>query len=117
MGEIDFEGFAIGEDRSEQSKKIDFQNDKLFVDDNCNNCELYPLCPTCYGFNYASTGDVSKRDADLCILTKHCIAAGSYLMYKKLEKCDDKTLSLTPEKRKEILHGIYVVQDYLKRQN
>lgn len=112
-----FEGFAIGNERSKESETVDFNNDELFMDPDCEGCVLYPLCPTCYGYNYATTGDVAKRDKGLCKLTQHCIAAASMLMYRKLERYSNAELSLSEDKRKEMLHGIYVVQNYLRSMN
>lgn len=108
-----FMGFAIGEIKSQESIYIDFKNGNSLADKNCEGCKLYPICPTCYGYNYASTGDPSQRDRNLCVLTKHCIAAGSYLTYLRLNKLSDEILKIDNNTRARILNGISVVQEYL----
>ena len=112
-----FQEFAIGDRKSYAAKGIDFSDDRLFVDQKCSGCKLLPLCPTCYGFNYATTGSVSERDEGMCLLTKHCILAASMLLYKKLKRYSDEELSLTAEQRNNLMHGIYVVQKALAEGN
>lgn len=108
-----FMGFSIGETQSEKSLDIDFSNDEIFRSDECSGCAVYPVCPTCYGYNYASTGSVSKRDRGLCSLTKHCVAAGSMLAYLRLSKFSNEILGIDESKRKRILNGIAIIQEYL----
>ena len=48
------------------SQTLDFSNHKLFVDDICVNCLLFPLCTSCYGMNFILTGDVRKQDPFTC---------------------------------------------------
>lgn len=108
-----FMGFAIGEAQSEKSMGIDFTNDELFRSDDCNGCAVYPICPTCYGYNYASTGSVSKRDKGLCTLTKHCAAAGSMLAYLRLSRFSNEDLGIDEDKKKRMLNGIAIIQEYL----
>ena len=110
-----FMGLTLGEARSESALSVDFNDDTSFRSSACDGCDIYPVCPTCYGFNYAATGDVSRRDKDLCILTKHCVAAGSYLAYMRLKKLSNEELGIDDEKRKLILNGIGIVQDYLSK--
>ncbi len=111
-----FMGFSIGEDQSEKSTEIDFTDDDNFRSEDCQNCAIYPICPTCYGFNYASTGDVAKRDKGLCTLTKHCAAAGSMLAYVRLSKCSDHSAIIEESMKKRILNGIAITQEYIKNE-
>ena len=39
-------------------------------------CILETICPTCYGANYITYGDISKRDPYTCIITKIRALAG-----------------------------------------
>ena len=109
-----FMGFSIGENQSEKSLELDFTNDDIFLSGDCQGCAIYPVCPTCYGYNYATTGDVATRDKDLCILTKHCAAAGSMLAYKRLSAYTNDVLNMDDNKRSRILNGVATVQEYLK---
>ena len=108
-----FMGFSIGESQSEKARDIDFSNDELFRSVGCDGCAVYPVCPTCYGYNYASTGSVSKRDKGLCVLTKHCAAAGSMLAYLRLSRFSNEELGIDEDKRKRLLNGIAIIQEYL----
>ena len=48
--------------------RIDFSDDKQFVDVRCSQCPIVRVCNTCYGFNYINRGDVAKRDMGMCRL-------------------------------------------------
>lgn len=112
-----FQEFAIGKEKSVLAEKIDFSDDGSFIDEKCKNCLLVPLCPTCYGYNYATTGDISKRDDGMCVLTKHCILAASYLAYQRLQHYSDTDLGIDEEKRRGVLRGVYRVQQYFKNES
>lgn len=107
-----FQGFAIGDEKSKASESIDFRDDRLFINNTCKECVLLPMCPTCYGFNFASTGDIAKRDEGICELTKHCVLAASYLAYQRLKQQDNDQLHISDEIRSAMMHGIYEVQRY-----
>ena len=111
-----FQGFAIGEEKACSAEKIDFLNDDLFTDERCKSCPLLPMCPTCYGFNFAATGNIAKRDEGMCVLTQHCILAASCLAYKRLKAFDNGTLGITEEMRNARLRGIYEVQRHFANQ-
>lgn len=49
-------------------RRIDFNDDKMFVDGKCLTCPLLRVCNTCYGFNYINRGDVAMRDLGMCHL-------------------------------------------------
>ncbi len=49
-------------------RRIDFNDDKKFVDGKCLTCPLLRVCNTCYGFNYINRGDVAMRDLGMCHL-------------------------------------------------
>ena len=40
------------------------------IEAKCRECVVKTMCPTCYGSNYAATGDIYKKDDGLCILEK-----------------------------------------------
>lgn len=52
----------------EDIRRIDFNDDKKFVDGKCLTCPLLRVCNTCYGFNYINRGDVAMRDLGMCHL-------------------------------------------------
>ena len=52
-------------------KTVDFNNNDLFVDDECyNNCFIYPLCNSCAGANLKVRGSLGKRDKSRCKITQ-----------------------------------------------
>ncbi len=52
----------------DEIKDIDFSNPVLLTDEECKNCPALKICKTCYGYNYAQRGNVSKRDKGMCKL-------------------------------------------------
>ena len=60
---------SVGDEKAKKSLTIDFSSLKLNegqVDEKCKTCFLRNVCPTCYGNNYATTGNVYRRDMRLC---------------------------------------------------
>ena len=51
-------------------KKYNFCSETTYFDKRCEGCCLEHICPTCYGFNYKTTGDISRRDPTMCELVK-----------------------------------------------
>lgn len=62
----------------------DFEDDSLFSDEECNNCAIYRICPTCYGMNYKDRGDIGKRDKKLCEFNKIDVISLCKLKYNEL---------------------------------
>lgn len=54
-------------------------------DEKCVDCPLEPACPTCYGGNFISSGDIRKRDDYTCEIMKLRAMAGSYMVGRMLE--------------------------------
>ena len=48
----------------------------------CKECVIRSACPTCYGYNYYTTGNIYKRDINICRLTKIVLKARSYFLTK-----------------------------------
>ena len=83
------------------------------MDPRCADCPIYNVCPTCYGHNYAATGDISKRDADLCRFTKLSTLVSSYIWLKKLELYSQKELGLSDDQYRMIFDGAKRIQELL----
>lgn len=66
--------------------KIDFSDNQLFSDKECNICLIKNICPTCYGINLVKQNHDSKRDKNLCELYKILALANSYLKGSMIEK-------------------------------
>lgn len=108
-----FEPLSIGEEKAKLSLAIDFSDTKALMDSACKKCCLRPICPTCYGNNFASTGDVSKKDINLCELTKIQAKANSYLWFKKLNQFTLEELNISIEDKKLITDAIIKIQNEL----
>lgn len=83
------------------------------IDSRCTDCPIYNVCPTCYGHNYAATGDIAKRDESLCRFTKLTTLAASYIWLKKIERYTQKELGLTDEQYRTIFDGARLIQEQL----
>lgn len=60
-------------------------NNSSFIDEMCVDCVICNQCPTCYGINYYSSGDPSKRDKSYCTMNKIQAKAISYFYGKMLQ--------------------------------
>lgn len=79
---------SVGKEKAEQSLSIKFSNYELEgdqIDENCKECLLRNICPTCYGNNYAATGNVYRRDMRLCNMHKIQCRAIAYFAAKRFE--------------------------------
>jgi len=79
----------------EEIKKIDFQNQDLFFNEECyNNCYIYPICHGCYGDNYTITGNFAKRSYQKCEIQKlKALALANYHARKILQNKEQTTIS------------------------
>ncbi len=95
-------------------KKYDFtfsdEIDIKLLDENCQKCIAVDICPSCYGSNYANTGNIYGRDKGFCKLTKIIIKANAYFRAMQWQK---QQLDLTKEKEAALLKGITLIQDKL----
>lgn len=88
---------VCGVEKAEKSKLINFNDPKEYTDDLCSECPLIKICPTCYGANYISRGDVRIRDKSICRLHKVRFAVVANYQYQNIvegncniEKLSDK---------------------------
>jgi radical SAM protein with 4Fe4S-binding SPASM domain len=82
------------------------KSEDCLLDSFCKDCEIRLVCPTCYGYNFLATGDPTKRDGTLCVLSKIQAAACAIFALRQIKQ--HGTLII---KGKEIpignaLHGI-----------
>lgn len=74
---------SIGKDMADASLKIDFSKYELDDGDltrECRECVIRNVCPTCYGENYSSTGNIHLRDGNMCKLFKIQFKALAYFV-------------------------------------
>lgn len=108
-----FTPMSIGDELSKQAKKIDFCTE-ISIDDldkKCINCPIVDSCPSCYGSNYLSTGNIYLRDENLCKLTKVIFKARSYYRAKQWELGQ---LKLSEAEEYALLKSILILQDDLQ---
>ena len=80
------------------------------IEDKCKKCSVQVLCPTCYGANYAATGDMFKHDDNYCKLTKIIIKARSYFKARQWELGQ---LNLSSDEETLLLKSIQIIQENL----
>lgn len=108
-----FMPLSVGNEKAKASLDIVFPKDVLpedKLDDKCKHCVIRSICPTCYGSNYASTGDIFKRDDNMCRLTKIIAKANSYF---KAEKWKRGQLDLKENEEVFFLKAISSIQEKL----
>ena len=66
-------------------ENIDFKENDIFTDNECNSCLIKNICGTCYGLNIRSRGDIKKRDKHLCDFNKILCLGTSYLLGQLFE--------------------------------
>lgn len=79
---------SVGEQKARQSLSIHFPQGTSWgsdIDKGCAECILRNICMTCYGANYAATGDIHKHDENMCRLFKIQYKAVSYFAARLFE--------------------------------
>ena len=105
-----FEPLSIGNESSLKARTIDFERLENYIDPQCKDCPILNVCPTCYGANYAATGDIAKRDKNMCILSKISVMASAKLLYKKIAKYGIDSVSEDKALQKAIVESIMLLQ-------
>jgi radical SAM protein with 4Fe4S-binding SPASM domain len=96
-----FMPLSIGKEKSEAADSIEFPENisRENFDENCKNCVAIEICHTCYGSNYASTGNIFSKDKNWCKLQKVIFRANAYFASKKFENgslhCSEAELPYT----------------------
>jgi uncharacterized protein len=91
---------------------IDFEKIENFDDSECSQCAVEALCPNCYGMNYATNGDILKRDKGLCEVVKVRTLAVSYLRAKQIERNPTK---LSPSETYQTILAIKAIHAKLSK--
>lgn len=103
---------SIG-DKSLDTKKIKFSDfiEIKDLDEMCQTCVGVSVCPSCYGANFAATGNIHGRDVSFCKLTKTIIKANSFFKARQWELGQLKNM----EKKdlKLLLNAILKIQNEL----
>ena len=74
----------------------------------CRDCKIKAACPTCYGSNFISTGNIYQRDMNLCRLSKIILKARSYFKALQWER---GLISMPNEIEQALLRSIITIQN------
>ena len=105
-----FMPLSIGDKKTKGLKFFGESIPENMIEDKCKKCPVQVLCPTCYGANYAATGDMFKHDDNYCELTKIIIKARSYFKARQWELGQ---LNLSPDEEILLLKSIQIIQENL----
>ncbi|MCQ2295390.1 MAG: 4Fe-4S cluster-binding domain-containing protein [Bacteroidales bacterium] len=88
-----FSPVSMSEQQLEEILSLDFSDPNLFIDKRCfSECYIYPVCYGCYGDNYCTTGKITCRSEQKCMLNKLKIRASAQYhgqrLLKKLQSSD-----------------------------
>lgn len=109
-----FMPLSVGNEKAANAKTIVFPNDVIdenHLDEMCGKCVIRSICPTCFGSNYAATGNIYSRDENMCLLTKITMKARSYFRAKQWELGQ---LHLSPDEEQMLLRAIVRIQEELE---
>ena len=62
------------------------KSEDCLLDPFCKDCVIKLVCPTCYGYNFVSTGDPAKRDKNICILSKIQAVACAIFSLRRIKR-------------------------------
>ena len=108
-----FMPLSLGADRAIEGLSVVLPDDYLpenELEPHCRDCIISSVCPNCFGANFASTGNIYKRDKNMCRLTKIMIKARSYLRAKQWELGQ---LKETGDELQALLRAIIKIQNEL----
>lgn len=108
-----FMPLSVGKEKAQKSlslKFYDYEIPQKLVEEKCIKCVAQSVCPTCYGSNYAATGNMYQHDENYCELTKIIIKARSYFKAMQWKKGQ---LSLSKDEEALLLKSIELIQENL----
>lgn len=65
-----FSGNTLNPEEWQKIAGVNFGDENIYADAECENCPIYRVCPTCYGMNYLERGNIGCRDKRLCEFNK-----------------------------------------------
>lgn len=108
-----FMPLSVGEEKAKKSLELKFYDEEIpeeLVEEKCVKCVAQSVCPTCYGSNYAATGNMYRHDDNYCELTKIIIKARSYF---KAMQWQMGQLDIPDEEVPHLLNSIKIIQEEL----
>ncbi len=98
---------VCGREKSQLASRLDFSDPAVFVSDECRECPILNICPTCAGSNFIMRGDVAKRDMFLCEFTKIRIEEVAKYEYERLV---NKDVNLSEVPNEEKMRALYTLE-------
>lgn len=112
-----FQGMTVGQHQYSNMERKDFTNIQEELSEDCQKCILRNSCPTCYAYNYTSTGKYGSKDQNMCELKKIMAVATSKRIFSQIsEKYIDKTEINNLEDR-EYIRAIHIIQRAVRTNN
>ena len=108
-----FMPLSVGEEKAKAALDLKFYNEQIptkLMEEKCLKCVAQSVCPTCYGANYAATGNMYRHDDNYCELIKIIIRARSYF---KAMQWQNGQLNLSEEETVHLLNSIKIIQEEL----
>lgn len=109
-----FTPLSVGKEKAKKSLDLIFYDESIpekYIEKKCRECVIQSVCPTCYGSNYAATGNIYIHDDNYCKMTKIIIKARSYFKAKQWQLGQ---LNLNPKEEQALLRSIQIIQNNLK---
>lgn len=107
---------VCGKEKSLEGDKIDFNDVKNCISQKCSTCPAINICPTCYGSNFITRGNIAERDMSLCEFEKIRMAEVAKFDYNRLVNNSIDTSKLSDEEKVILiqrLEGIKVLAPFL----
>jgi radical SAM protein with 4Fe4S-binding SPASM domain len=82
----------LGGNKLKPSDIEKLRSEDCLLDPFCKDCEIRLVCPTCYGYNFQTTGDPAKRDKNLCTLTKIQAVACALFSLRRIKRYGKLTI-------------------------
>ena len=108
-----FTPLSVGEEKARNSLNLKFYDESIpeeNIEEKCGNCVVQSICPTCYGANYAATGNMYLHDDNYCKMTKIIMKARSYFKARQWELGQ---LNLSSDEEVLLLKSIQIIQENL----
>lgn len=104
-----FMPLSIGEKKAKTVNSLKFIKEipLSFFDEKCRSCVIRSICPTCYGTNYALTGNLYHKGDNMCRLSRLIIKARTYFKARQWEL---RQLHLSELEEKALLQSIILIQ-------
>ena len=108
-----FMPLSVGTEKAKESLSLKFYNSEIpeeLIEEKCLKCVVQSICYTCYGANYAATGNMYRHDDNYCELTKIIVKARSYFKAMQWQKGQ---LHLSEGETMQLLNSIRIIQTEL----